>query len=359
MRWRERSNFPYSPAAGKLGFLASLNDNPSGKCATFPVFSGSAYTVPGLLAWDGGVPLRIISIGEVLWDVMGKQEYLGGTAFNFAAHLRKLGHDVAFVSGVGQDARGEKVLEHMADMGLPTRFVRRVEDYPTGIVSVTLAENGQPSFILHRPAAYDFPRLTDSDLQELSPQSADWIYYGTLLQMSAPAKRVTLRLLDSAGPARRFYDVNLRKDAYEPALILELMARATVVKLNDDEAGVLSRMFGWPADTLEHFCREVSSRFGWEAVCITRSHRGCALLIGKEYLEAEGYAVDVVDAVGAGDAFAAAFVHGMGSGWPPKKIADFANRVGALVASRAGAIPPWTMQEALALRHKTYRQERA
>jgi len=315
--------------------------------------------VPGLMARERGVGLKIISIGEVLWDVMGEQEYLGGTAFNFAAHLRKLGHEVAFISGIGDDERGRKILRRMDEMDLSARFVRQVEDHATGIVTVTLTKNGQPSFVLHRPAAYDFPQLTENDLRELSPQHADWVYYGTLLQMSKPARQVTMRLLDSAGPARRFYDVNLRKDAYEPALILELMSRATVVKLNDDEAAVLGRMFSWPCDSLELFCRRTAAKFGWEAVCITRSQHGCALLIGKQYLEAEGYPVDVVDAVGAGDAFAAAFVHGLGSGWAPARVADFANRVGALVASRAGAIPPWTVEEALALKEKSYRQEPA
>jgi fructokinase len=84
-------------------------------------------------------------------------------------------------------------------------------------------------------------------------------------------------------------------------------------------------------------------------VCVTRGARGCALLIGREYVEADAYAVSEADAVGAGDAFAAAFVHGLGSGWPIRQIADFANRVGALVASRSGAIPDWTIEEVWAL----------
>jgi len=303
--------------------------------------------------------LNIISIGEVLWDVVGQREYLGGAPFNFAAHLRKLGHSVSFISAIGNDERGAKILRRMDEMGLSTGFVRRVEGRPTGIVSVTLEKSGQPNFILHRPAAYDFPELSDAGLRDLSSQHADWIYFGTLLQMSLPARDVTTRLLDSAGGTRRFYDVNLRKDAYEPELVLELMGRATVVKLNDDEAALLAGKFGWPGNSLEDFCRFAAGKFGWEAICVTRGQRGCALLIQGEYLEADGYAVDVVDAVGAGDAFAAAFVHGLGSGWAPARVADFANRVGALVAGRAGAIPDWTVKEAEALVHKSYRQEPA
>jgi len=58
-----------------------------------------------------------------------------------------------------------------------------------------------------------------------------------------------------------------------------------------------------------------------------------------------GYKVNVVDTVGSGDAFTAAFLHGMGEKWPARQIGDFANRLGALVASRAGAVPAWTPDE--------------
>ena len=73
------------------------------------------------------------------------------------------------------------------------------------------------------------------------------------------------------------------------------------------------------------------------------------MLVKGEYVEAGGYAVQAQDTVGAGDAFAAAFVHGLSLQWPPAEIADFANRVAALVASRPGGTPPWTLEEARAL----------
>jgi len=128
--------------------------------------------------------------------------------------------------------------------------------------------------------------------------------------------------------------------------VRELMSQATAVKLNEDEASEMAGMFRRPPySSLEEFCRSYAREFGWEAVCVTRGARGCALLIGDEYVEANGYAVEVADTVGAGDAFAAALVHGMGCKWPLRQIADFANRVGALVASRRGAIPDWTVAE--------------
>lgn len=285
----------------------------------------------------------------MLWDVVGDTEHLGGAPFNFAAHLSKLGHDVSFISAVGMDARGDKILDRMAGMGLSARCVRRLANYPTGTATVTFDVENQPHFKISRPAAYDFPQLSDPDFEELMALRPEWIYFGTLQQMSSEARELTAKLLDSVTSARRFYDVNLRPNSWEPALVRESLKKATVVKLNDTEVAEIAKIFGEAYDSLEEFCRSYSAKFGWEAVCITRGAQGCALLIGEEYVEAPGYSVKVADTVGAGDAFAAAFVHGFGSGWPAARIADFANRVGALVASKAGAIPDWTIEETEAL----------
>lgn len=294
--------------------------------------------------------MKTVSIGEVLWDVVGSREYLGGATFNFSANLKRLGHSVWFISAVGADPRGQRVLDRMAEMGLPTRFVRILDGHPTGVVSVTLKPGGQPSFVLDRPAAYDFPQLDDSDLLELAAQTPDWVYFGTLAMIGDEAHRVTMDLLDRLAGARRFYDLNLRTESYTPPLVRELLARATVVKLNDEEVREIDRMFGHNHHSLEAFCRDYAALFDWEGVCVTRGAKGCAALLGGEYLESEGYAVAVADAVGAGDAFAAAFLHGLDRGWPLPRVTDFANRVGALVASRAGALPPWSVEEALALK---------
>ena len=293
--------------------------------------------------------MRIVSIGEVLWDVIGDEEYLGGAALNFAAHAARLGHTVFFVSAVGKDERGGRVLKRMAELGLSTRYVREIETYPTGVVTVELDPAGVPRFTLHHPAAYDAPDMTDGDVAELLSPKPDWIYFGTLFQMSPLARQLTYRLIDSDSGARLFYDVNLRKDHYTAPLLRELMARPPVVKLNEDEAAVIDQLFGRPPQPLEDFCRSYAREFGWESVCVTRGEKGCVMLVNGEYVETSGYSVQARDTVGAGDAFAAAFVHGLSLQWPPAEIADFANRVAAIVASRPGGTPFWTLEEARAL----------
>jgi fructokinase len=293
--------------------------------------------------------VRVISVGEVLWDVFGESEHLGGAPFNFAAHLRRLGHEVLFVSAVGKDARGNRVLALMAEMGLPTDYVAINEKYPTGTVTVTLGAGGQPSFVIHRPAAYDFPRLRTAQFDALLSPPPDWIYFGTLLQMSSDARRLTMKLLSSSKRSRHFYDLNLRANSYDAPLVRDLLARASVVKLNDAEVPEVEGIVGKRSRSLEDFCRKYASAFGWKAVCVTTGAAGCVALVGDEYVESGGYPVQVADTIGAGDAFAAAFVHGLGEEWPARNVADFANRVGALVASRKGAIPHWTVDEARAL----------
>jgi fructokinase len=100
---------------------------------------------------------------------------------------------------------------------------------------------------------------------------------------------------------------------------------------------------------LEQFCRQIAGAFELETVCVTRAAQGCALLLAGEYVEAPGFPIQLADAIGAGDAFSAALLHGITLGWPARRAADFANRVGALVASRPGGTPQWTVTEAVTL----------
>jgi len=303
--------------------------------------------------------VNVISVGEVLWDIVGQEEHLGGATFNFSAHLSRLGHTVSFISAVGADELGQQVIDSMARLGLTIDYLGVDKEHPTGTASVALASDGQPKFVLHRPAAYDFPQLTEEQCARLFSRPVDWIYFGTLHQIYPQARQLTANLLNQASGARRFYDVNLRSHGYTPILIQELMSRATVVKLNHEEVEAIAHMLDSRHGSIEEFCRSYADLYKWEGVCVTRGSLGCAVLLNGQYIEAPGYPVQVVDAVGAGDAFAAAFLHGLGRGWPTPDVADFANRVGALVASRRGAIPDWTIAEAKSLQAKMGRLETA
>jgi fructokinase len=296
--------------------------------------------------------VRIVSVGEILWDVIGKNEYLGGAPLNFAAHAQKLGHEVYPLSAVGADARGRKALDLLKARAMSTEFVQVLKDKPTGTAEVELDMEGKPSFRIMRPVAYDFVDLTGQELKRIAEIQPDWIYLGTLYHMSAQALASTRKLLKAVPKAKRFYDVNLRPGHWSLATIEQLSTLATVIKLSDSEAesldGGVDASEG-PGHSIENFCRRWCDRFGCEIMCVTFGERGCAILKDGMYSQAPGYHVTVADTVGAGDAFSAAFVHGLSQGWDSERIALCANAVGALVASRSGAIPDWSIAEAHAM----------
>ena len=274
--------------------------------------------------------MKIISVGEVLWDILPQAEHLGGAPFNFALHAHNLRHEVCFVSAVGNDPRGQRALAQMEEASLSTRFVHRISNHPTGTVSVTLDGANGPQYQIHRPAAYDFPALAPAEFGVLLTPLPDWIYFGTLQQMSTQAHDLTMRLLDAAPTAKRFYDVNLRIDSYTPELIRSLAMQAHVLKLNEQELPVIKEIGEIAGSSLEQFCRNCARTFDLEAVCVTRGPKGCALLLGEEFLESPGFRVQVADTIGAGDAFSAALVHGISAAWPAQQDRGFRKPRGSI-----------------------------
>jgi fructokinase len=286
---------------------------------------------------------KIAVIGEIIWDVFPDATLLGGAPLNFAVHSRRLGNEVTLVSGVGRDDLGREARSRIVGMGLETEMIAE-SALPTGTAQVQLGPDGETAFTILRPAAYDDVELTGEQLKCLA-EWAPWdVYFGTLFASSESGYATLLRLFAAIPEARRFYDVNLRPGSDSPERVIDLLARANVVKLNERELDAIQQFTDLPDDP-EGFCRVGAKHFGWEAACVTFGGRGCAVRVGDAYAEAPGVQIAVTDTVGAGDAFAAAFLHGLDSGWPAAKIAAFANRLGALVASRPGAIPDWRVEE--------------
>jgi len=291
---------------------------------------------------------RALVVGEVLWDLFPASVRLGGAALNFAAHLKRLGHAPLLVSAVGTDELGDEAIQAITTLSLDPTAIQKTERFKTGTAAVQVGPGDHTSFVIERPAAYDDVQLSESRIEQIIEWRPEWLYYGTLFSSSVTGRNVLRRLLEALPKANRFYDLNLRPGSDSPELVIELLRAANVVKLNEEELRFVHEFTEMPADT-EGFCRAGVEQFGWNAVCVTLGARGCAMLAAGEYVEAEGHRVDVADTVGAGDAFAAAFMHGIISNWPAAEMAEFSNRVGALVASVHGAIPNWTVKEVVDL----------
>lgn len=294
--------------------------------------------------------MRIVSAGEVLWDVIGEEEYLGGAPLNFSVSSQRLGNDIALVSAVGADARGERAIQAIEALGLNAKFIQVDANHETGTAIVTTDQSGNATFVIKRPAAFDFLNVDDSVLSHLAATRPDWIYFGTLAQISNENETLLHRLVASAPEARCFYDLNLREGHWSFDLVRRLSGLASVIKLNEFESETLYRLT-CPMEqfSLEGFCRCWSQSYGTKVVCVTLGERGCAIWAHDAFRTFPGFSVKVVDTVGAGDAFSAAFLHGLEFGWPMERTAAFANALGAIVASSAGATPPWTVEEVFRL----------
>jgi fructokinase len=287
----------------------------------------------------------IVSIGEVLWDLLPDGEYLGGAPFNFAANCARLGHRVFFLSAVGEDSLGERALQAIEAFGVSPTLVSRLLDAPTGTVKVEFDVEGQPQYTIDRPAAYDYIRLDEQALSSIVSSRPDFLYFGTLSQLYPNNLAVLMKLIDALPNSLCFYDINLRKDTFNLALVKQLMFRAQIVKMNEDETRAVQELFGTKATNVEEFCRTYSRKFGWQAAWITRGAAGSAVFHNGTFFEASGFPVASPSPVGAGDAFSAAVCHGILEKWPISKIAEFANKVGALIASQPGAVTDWSLQD--------------
>ena len=300
----------------------------------------------GNLSLQIGGRLGVVALGEVLWDMFPYSNRLGGAPLNFGVHARRLGYDVCLISAVGLDEPGRQAAETIAALQIDTAFLQATPAFPTGTATVELIPGDKTLFTIHRPAAYDAICLSDSDIEKLGRRCPGWFYYGTLFASTHQGRTILKRLVDKLPEAVTFYDLNLRPGCDSPALVNQLLEWADVVKLNEEELYRVHEYTSLPL-SYESFCREAAGRYRLKAVAVTLGARGCAILANGHYVEAVGHPVEVADPVGAGDAFAAAFMHGLSSNWSTAEIAAFANRVGALVASRDGAIPDWTLEEAV------------
>lgn len=294
--------------------------------------------------------LNILSVGEVLWDVFGEQEFLGGAPLNFAVASQRLGNPAVFLTGIGADRLGIQAIRSMETLSLTTCFVQVVPDFPTGMAKVTTDAAGNASFVILRPAAFDCVRLDGPRLAAIRDTHPDWLYFGTLAQTNPQSEGLLQQLVAAMPDVKCFYDVNLREGHWELALVQRLSQMASIVKLNDSEAETLFAMAcASQPFSLDAFCRYWSSAYGIDMLCVTLGSQGCAIWVEGKLERFAGYSVQVVDTVGAGDAFSAAFLHGVQLQWPMERIGVFANAVGAIVASKAGATPDWTEDDCLQL----------
>lgn len=281
----------------------------------------------------------VLCFGEILWDLLPHGAFPGGAPFNVASHLQRLGIPAVPVSAVGRDAWGERILAVMAERGVTDAGVARLADVPTGTVTAELTPRGDARYTIVENVAWD--RIPVSEAVAAPAAASRALVYGSLALRSAANRDALGRLLEAVPTyAWRVFDVNLRAPFDDLTLVREYARHANLLKLNAEEAARLAGEPGRDAGAEEEHARRLAAETGVGWVCITSGDRGAGVLRGGRWTWEPGRQVDVVDTVGAGDAFLAQLLAGLLAGGRSEAqlVADACRR-GEWVASRAGACP--------------------
>ena len=281
---------------------------------------------------------NIIGLGEVLWDCLPTGKQLGGAPANFAYTSNQLGNNGTVCSRIGNDELGKEILEELTAKNLSTNSVQIDEKYQTGIVNVKL-ENGQPDYQIVENVAWDFLELTE-DWRELA-KSADAVCFGSLAQRNQVSCK-TIRGFIELVSGWRIFDVNLRQKYFSKEVLNDSFQLANIVKLNHEELPVIAQILDVRGANIQSCLQNFIAKFDLKLICLTRGANGSLLLKQKEVSENQGLKITVADTIGAGDAFTAGMTHGILHDWKLDKINEFANKVGAFVASKTGAMPDFT-----------------
>jgi fructokinase len=257
-----------------------------------------------------------------------------GAPMNVALRLAHSGYDVRMLSRVGADSLGDELLSFMAENGLSTDCVQRDENQPTGTVRVDTTNPGSPVFDIVMPVAWDF--IDADEYFRKTGVAADVLVFGTLAARHSVSRDALVRLLPTA--RLKVIDVNFRPPHDERSVVELLLHHADWAKVNETE---LARIAGWhgPAGSVESSARELVERYGLSSLCATLGDEGALLLHGDAMYRQEAFPVDVVDAVGCGDAFLGTLIACLLGNVAPAAALVRAAAVGALVAGSAGATP--------------------
>jgi len=261
--------------------------------------------------------------GEVLFDHFPDgRRVLGGAPFNVAWHLQAFGQAPHFISRVGADAEGREIREAMQAWGMDLTGLQTDEQLPTGRVDVSF-KDGEPSYDIIRPCAYD---AIDAEAVE---GGCRLLYHGSLV-LREPASARALEGLRAQGSATVFVDVNLRPPWWQADRVRAMLEAADWVKLNGDEL-VQLHPGGSPADLL--------AAYGLSGMILTHGAAGAELLTaGGERLHVRPLgSVEVVDTVGAGDAFASVIILGLANGWPLDVTLERAQAFASRLVGNRGA----------------------
>ncbi|KFG00943.1 5-dehydro-2-deoxygluconokinase [Streptomyces scabiei] len=293
-----------------------------------------------------GIDLYPLQTGVPLARVESFGKFLGGSAANVAVAAARLGNTTAVITRTGDDPFGTFLHEALKEFGVDDRFVAPVAEYPTPVTFCEIfPPDDFPLYFYRRPKAPDLEIRTDElDCFALRAARIFWIT-GTGLS-EEPSRSATLAALKARGRSGiTVFDLDWRPmfwtdpEATRP-YYAEALRHATVAVGNLDECEVATGVREPRA------CAEALLEAGVELAVVKQGPKG-VLAVHRDGTVAEvpPVPVEVVNGLGAGDAFGGSLCHGLLRGWDLERIMRHANAAGAIVASRLACSSAMPTQE--------------
>jgi 5-dehydro-2-deoxygluconokinase len=288
-----------------------------------------------------GVDLYPEQIGVPLADVRTFAKSLGGSATNVAVAAARLGARAAVITKVGDDPFGPYVRAALREFGVDDAFVGTHPALRTPVVFCEIFPPDHFPLLFYRePTAPDMTLTADElDLDAIRDARVFWTT-GTGLS-AEPSRAATLAALRARPSGITIHDLDHRPMFWDDESeagrwAREALAHATVAVGNRDEAAV-------PTGTRDpEEAAEALLELGVELAIVKRGPEGVLARTRVERVEVPPVPVEVVNGLGAGDAFGGALVHGLLHGWPLERTIRLANAAGSFVAGRlacADAMP--------------------
>ena len=284
-----------------------------------------------------GKKYKAIAFGEILWDILPEKKCLGGAPFNCGIHLGRLGFETKIISALGDDELGEEALDFMKKEGAICDYVGILDGIPTGFTNVVV-QDGIPSYEFNSPCAWDKISISENQLNELSKENYDVCIFGTLAQRSEISRKTLYSLLKNLKIETVFFDVNIRKNYYSKKIIEDSLIYADIVKMNDEEIPIIANQLGYQKSD-DEFIYKFIEDFGLKGVIATLGKKGSAAYFDNKKYHCPAGTVKVVDTVGAGDSFSAAFLASFVRNCNVEAALKKGSKLADFVVSQRGAIP--------------------
>jgi fructokinase len=261
---------------------------------------------------------------------------LGGAPANFAYHAGQFGLNTLAVSALGEDKLADETIEAIEKRNL--KYLMPRVPYPTGTVQVILDEAGIPTYDIKENVAWDNIPFTE-EIQQVAKNCCA-VCFGSLAQRNV-VSRSTIQQFIASTPKDcvKIFDINLRQEFYSKEVIEESFRLCNVLKINDEELVIVSRMFELKGLDQAEKCKELVAKYDLDILVLTCGTNGSYVFTPTEMSFQETPKVEVADTVGAGDSFTGSFCAAILKGINIKDAHKRAVQVSAFVCTQNGAMP--------------------